>query len=126
MNRRGPLQGATVIIPFLSGVWSWVLGPARGQGAVRAQSRVRPGDPAWPSEADWNRLSRDVGGRLVKVRSLLVACTAAPASPACAQVFKDLKNPYYLGRRDRADAVARLGGRLDLEAKCLRGGRPDD
>jgi FAD/FMN-containing dehydrogenase len=34
---------------------------------------------------------------LVKVRSLLVACTAAPASPACAQVFKDLKNPYYLG-----------------------------
>ena len=97
MNRRGLLQGAAVIIPFLSGVWSWVLGPARGQGAVRAQSRVRPGDPAWPSEADWNRLSRDVGGRLVKVRSLLVACTAAPASPACAQVFKDLKNPYYLG-----------------------------
>jgi FAD/FMN-containing dehydrogenase len=97
MNRRGLLQGAAVIIPVLSGIWSWALGPARGQGAVRAQSRVRPGDPAWPSEADWNRLSRDVGGRLVKVRSPLAACTAVPASPACAQVFKDLKNPYYLG-----------------------------
>jgi hypothetical protein len=97
MNRRGLLQEAAAIIPFLSGVCSWVLGPAPGQGAARAQSRVRPGDPVWPSHADWNRLSKDVGGRLVKVQSPLAACTAAPASPACAQVFKDLKNPYYLG-----------------------------
>src|ERR671911_3060315 len=97
MNRRGLLRAAAVIIPFLSGICSGALGPARSQGAVRAQSRVRPGDPAWPPEADWNQLSRDVGGRLVKVRTPLAACTAAPASPACAQVFKDLKNPYYLG-----------------------------
>jgi FAD/FMN-containing dehydrogenase len=96
MNKRGLLRAA-VIIPFLSGICSGALGPARSQGAVRAQSRVRPGDPAWPPEADWNQLSRDVGGRLVKVRTPLAACTAAPASPACAQVFKDLKNPYYLG-----------------------------
>jgi FAD/FMN-containing dehydrogenase len=97
MNRRGLLQRAAVTIPFLSGIWSRVLGPARGQGAVQSQSRVRPGDPAWPSEASWDRLSRDVGGRLVKVRSPLAACTDAPSSLACEQVFKDLKNPYYLG-----------------------------
>jgi FAD/FMN-containing dehydrogenase len=97
MNRRGLLQEAAVIIPFLSCICSWLLGPAPGQTAVRAQSRVRSGDPAWPSQADWNRLSKDVGGRLVKVQSPLTACTAAPASPARAQVFKDLKNPYYLG-----------------------------
>jgi FAD binding domain len=97
MNRRGLLQGATVIIPFLSGVWSWVLGPARGQGAARSASRVRPGDSAWPSEADWNQLGRDVGGRLVRVSSPLAACVDAPSSAACAQVFRDLKNPYYLG-----------------------------
>jgi FAD/FMN-containing dehydrogenase len=96
MNKRGLLQGAAVIIPFLSGIWSWVLGPAQAQGTVRSQSRVRPGDPAWPSDDDWNRLSRDVGGWLVKVQSPLAACTAAPSSPACAQVFKHLKNPYYL------------------------------
>ena len=84
-------------IPFLSGMWSWLLGPRRGLGAVRSHSRVRPGDPAWPSEASWNRLSRDVGGRLVKVQSPLAACMDAPSSTACAQVFKDLKNPYYLG-----------------------------
>jgi FAD/FMN-containing dehydrogenase len=85
-----------VTIPFLSGMWS-SLGPKRGLGAVRSHSRVRPGDPAWPSEASWSRLSRDVGGRLVKVQSPFTTCTDVPSSPACAQLFKDLKNPYYLG-----------------------------
>jgi FAD/FMN-containing dehydrogenase len=97
MNRRGLLQRAAVTIPFLTGIWSRVLGPARGQGALQSQSRVRPGDPAWPSDASWDRLSREVGGRLAKVRSPLAACTNAPSSLACEQLFKDLKNPYYLG-----------------------------
>jgi FAD/FMN-containing dehydrogenase len=66
-------------------------------GATRFVSRVRPGDAAWPSEASWERLSRYVGGRLVEVRSPLAACLEAPSSPHCAQVFKNLKNPYYLG-----------------------------
>jgi FAD/FMN-containing dehydrogenase len=60
-------------------------------------SRVRPSDPAWPSETSWNRLSRDVGGQLIKVQSPLAACMDAPSSVACAEVFKDVKNPYYLG-----------------------------
>ena len=97
MNRRALLQRAAVTIPFLSGMWSSLLGPRRGLGAVRSFARVRPGDPAWPSEASWNRLSRDVGGRLVKVQSPLAACINAPTSTACAQVFENLKNPYYLG-----------------------------
>ena len=97
MNRRRLLQETAVTIPVLSGLWAWLLGPTRGQAAVRPLSRVRPGDPAWPSEADWSRLSRDVGGRLIKVHSPLAACMDAPPSAACAQVFKDLKNPYYLG-----------------------------
>ena len=97
MNRRGLLQRAGVTIPFLSGMWSWLLGPRRGLGAVRSPSRVRPGDPAWPSEASWNQLNRNVKGQLVKVRSPLAACMDAPTSTACAQLFEDLKNPYYLG-----------------------------
>jgi hypothetical protein len=60
-------------------------------------SRVRPGDSAWPSEASWERLSREVGGRLAKVQSPLAACLEAPSSPSCAHVFKELKNPYFLG-----------------------------
>jgi FAD/FMN-containing dehydrogenase len=66
-------------------------------GAAHSMSRVRPGDPAWPSEASWDRLSRDIGGRLVKVQSPLAACLEAPSSPGCADVFKELKNPYFLG-----------------------------
>ena len=97
MNRRRLLQETAVTIPVLSGLWAWLLGPTRGQAAVRPLSRVRPGDPAWPSEADWSRLSRDVEERLIKVHSPLAACMDAPPSAACAQVFKDLNNPYYLG-----------------------------
>jgi FAD/FMN-containing dehydrogenase len=70
----------------------------RAWAAAQAKTRVRPGDPAWPSEAEWGELSRKVGGRLVKVRSPLSACVGAPSfDAACAQVFKELKNPYYLG-----------------------------
>ena len=70
-------------------------------------SRVRPGDPAWPPEAAWNRLDRDVGGRLVPVESPLAACVAAPSSTDCAQLFRSLKNPYYL--RDEVALTQTLG-----------------
>src|SRR5208337_2394223 len=40
---------------------------------------------------------REVGGRLVKVQSPLSACVGVPSDAACAQVFKEAKNPYYLG-----------------------------
>ena len=36
-------------------------------------------------------------GRLIKVRSPLAACVGASSDADCAQVFKELKNPYYLG-----------------------------
>ena len=77
-------------------MWSW-HGPTRVWGQPDPIPASGPAIPAWPSEASWNRLSREVGGRLVKVRSPLAACTDAPSSAACAKVFKDLQNPYYLG-----------------------------
>jgi FAD/FMN-containing dehydrogenase len=60
-------------------------------------ARVRPGEAAWPSEASWDRLRREVGGRLVEVQSPLARCVEAPSSPSCARLFDQLKNPYYLG-----------------------------
>ena len=36
-------------------------------------------------------------GRLIKVRSPLADCIGGSSDAACAQVFKELKNPYYLG-----------------------------
>ena len=59
-------------------------------------SRVRPGDPGWPSEDMWKAFGRGLQGELIKVESPLTACVGAPAD-ACAEVFKELKNPYYLG-----------------------------
>jgi FAD/FMN-containing dehydrogenase len=78
-------------LPFMS-----ALGPS-ASAVARTQTRVRPGDPAWPSDESWNQLGREVEGRLVKVRSPLAACVGASSDLDCAQVFKELKNPYYLG-----------------------------
>jgi FAD/FMN-containing dehydrogenase len=72
----------------------------RGSAAIAPKGgafrRVRPSDPAWPAEADWERLSKDVGGQLVKVKPLLSDCADGSATP-CNAVLKDLTNPYYVG-----------------------------
>jgi FAD/FMN-containing dehydrogenase len=103
MSRRRLLQ-ITAGLPFARRLWRWAFAPAR---AAPAFSRIRPGDPAWPSEAMWEELNRGVGGRLIKVRSPLDACVGAAPDTACAQVFKELKNPYYLG--DEAGLTQTLG-----------------
>jgi hypothetical protein len=111
MNRRRFLQAGAAALSFLPTMWSWVLAPTRAAGATRSMSRVRPGDSAWPSEASWDRLSLDVGGRLVKVQSPLAACLSAIEPQLCA-CLQGIKEPYFLGRRGRADAIPRLGRRL--------------
>ncbi|MGF6372334.1 hypothetical protein OKW40_005150 [Paraburkholderia sp. RAU6.4a] len=94
-KRRRILQIA-VGITFLHGARKQML--ASAQAAVSgALTRVRPGDPGWPSEAQWNELSQQVGNALVKVQSPLVACLNAPDSDDCRQLFRELKNPYFLG-----------------------------
>jgi hypothetical protein len=66
--------------------------------AAGSTSRVRPGDPAWPSPEGWKQLADQVGGALVKVRSPFAECIAAPAGDACTQLLKKTaKNPYALG-----------------------------
>ena len=86
MNRRRALQ----VVACAAGFPLW----ARAGSAFR---RRRPGDPAWPSRAQWDRLDKAVGGNLIAVRSPLAACKTAPGGSACAAIFKDLQNPYYIG-----------------------------
>ena len=71
--------------------------PGWAATAKPPMARVRPGDPTWPSDEKWDELGRQVGGRLIKVHSPLAACVSVPPDAACAEVFKELKNPYYLG-----------------------------
>ena len=78
-------------LPFMSAF------PRGAAAQAQPKTRVRPGDPAWPSDAAWDELNRLVEGRLIKVRSPLAACVGAAPDAACAQVFKELKNPYFLG-----------------------------
>ena len=85
---RRRLLKISAALPFMSGL-------ARGASAAAPlQVRVRLGDPAWPSEASWDQLDRDVGGRLIKVRSPLADCVGGTPDAGCEQVFKELKNPY--------------------------------
>ena len=78
-------------LPFRSGLASGA------SAAAQSKMRVRPGDPAWPSEASWDQLSREVEGRLIKVRSPLADCVSGSFHADCEQTFKELKNPYYFG-----------------------------
>jgi FAD/FMN-containing dehydrogenase len=98
MNRR-QLLNAAAAVPLLPGADLWQLAVALAEdGHVKsAFSRVRPGDADWPSEESWNKLRREVEGRLIKVNSPLSACREAPDSSACKELFRALRNPFYIG-----------------------------
>lgn len=72
---------------------------ATGRAAARTMRRVRPGEASWPAPAVWQRLSEDVGGRLVRVVSPLEPCIKAPGSDACTARIEDLQNPYFIGEQ---------------------------
>lgn len=72
-----------------------VLRAAPSSGGTPSAARVRPSDPGWPSDERWQQLHSAVGGRLVPVKSPLMACRDAPTSDACAPLFKAVKNPYF-------------------------------
>ncbi|MDM0026188.1 FAD-dependent oxidoreductase [Variovorax saccharolyticus] len=92
MNRRRLLQIAAAA--QFGNPW----GPLAPAHAAAPAARVRPGDPDWPSEAQWKQFGDQLGGdALVKVPSPFAPCLEAPAGPACTQFFKAVKNPYFLG-----------------------------
>jgi FAD/FMN-containing dehydrogenase len=74
-----------------------LMSTALAQNASSVFRRNRPGDPSWPSAAQWDELNAKVGGQLTQVRSPLEACRSAPESAECAAVFRGLKNPWYIG-----------------------------
>jgi hypothetical protein len=82
-------------MPFFPATWFSAL--ARAAAAAGTYSRVRPTDAAWPSDARWKELAAQVGPALMKMRSPLADCAAAPAGAACTKLFKAITNPYFLG-----------------------------
>lgn len=101
MNRRQWLQSAASVALF-------AMPETRGFAAIgSAAGRVRPGSRGWPSDAQWRRLSRQVGGRLMPVRSPLAQCVNRAWAADCAALFDRLKNPYFIG--DEAGLTQTLG-----------------
>lgn len=85
MKRRDVLKTA-LTLPF--------AGMLGGATAVPPRSRVRPGERGWPSAAEWERLRKRVGGRLVQPVSPFDAAASAEARATALQY---LGNPYYIG-----------------------------
>jgi hypothetical protein len=75
-----------------------------------AAHRVRPADSAWPSDAHWDELKRQVGGNLLTPTSMLADCETAPSSASCLDLVKNLRNPYYIGEQPSG---AQVSGWLD-------------
>ena len=88
-----------IAIPALRSLSSIVGWPVAALAAPSFLGRVRPGHKAWPSAARWQALNESVGGRLIGVESPLQACTASASGVDCAALFKELKNPFFIGDR---------------------------
>ena len=106
VNRRDFLKSAAAIPALQIGCAPLTRTSGRG-GPVR---RVRPGDPDWPSAVRWEKLNREVGGRLIELKSPVAACRAAPNSVECEEFFKQIKNQYFIGDNP---ALTQMSGWVD-------------
>ncbi len=84
--KRRALLGGALALPFIR----------RARAEPRFQ-RVSPGQPGWPAQAEWDGLARAVEGRLAKMKPSLDVCRAAPQGKGCLDLFRELKNPYFIG-----------------------------
>ncbi|MEO7523358.1 MAG: FAD-binding oxidoreductase [Ferruginibacter sp.] len=97
INRRKFLKGA-ILLPVISmGTSSLFASPWENFGKSKKFKRVRPKDALWPSSEKWEQLNKAVNGNLIKVESPLAACKTTSDNSACGELFRNLKNPYYIG-----------------------------
>jgi FAD/FMN-containing dehydrogenase len=65
-------------------------------GASMPVFHVSSDKPGWPDPAEWAALGESVGGRLVEVRSPFAVCKPNARSAACANLFQDLLDPFFI------------------------------
>jgi FAD/FMN-containing dehydrogenase len=94
MHRRSLLKGMAAMIALHPDLLSRA---AVNAAATSGFSRVRSGDPAWPSAESWAKLKEAVGGNLIAVEPPFGACAAGPQGAACADALADIHNPFYIG-----------------------------
>ena len=91
MQRRTLLKGLT-LLPQLAGI-----ADAAKAGATQLLRRVRPGEAGWPDSDQWAMLNKAVENRAIQVESPFVACVNDPGSAACAELFQNRTNPFFIG-----------------------------
>ena len=79
---------------------------ARTGAAAAPLQRVRPGDPAWPTAADWRKLDDAVGGALLEVRALFSDCQSDGRSTGCRDALANIGNPFYIGDQPAGTQVS--------------------
>jgi FAD/FMN-containing dehydrogenase len=102
MNRRDLLKTLGV------GILQLVFRPALAlsAGLKRAVTRVRPSDPTWPNAASWAKLKESVGGNLIQPHALFADCQTDASSAACAEIHKNIRNPFYIGDQPAGTEVS--------------------
>ena len=110
LSRRRFLKGAILLPAISTGGSSIFASPGIFFEEPNKFKRVRPGDPLWPSPKKWEQLNKAVNGNLVKIESPLVACKSSNDKAACTELFKNLKNPYFIGDNP---ALTQSSGWLD-------------
>jgi len=95
--RRKFLKGAVLLPPIFAESASLFGTPINFFEQQSKFKRVRPGDTLWPSPEKWKQLNKSVNGNLIKLESPLSSCKTSSGNAACQQLFKNLKNPYYIG-----------------------------
>ncbi|HEX7200323.1 MAG TPA: FAD-dependent oxidoreductase, partial [Dongiaceae bacterium] len=104
MHRRNLLKGVASL-PLLA---LSPPPPTRAAAAATPLRRVRPGDPGWPTAADWQKLNDAVGGALLPVHALFSNCESDRGSAACKDVLGNIGNPFYIGDQPAGTQVSGL------------------
>jgi len=103
MRRRSVLKGMAALLAMNSGSF---FGMPALQARARTMRRVRPGDAAWPSAGNWQKLKDAVEGNLVEVHPLFGTCGADPKGAACQSDQKNIRNPFYVGDQPAGTQVS--------------------
>jgi len=102
MRRRSVLKGIAAMIVLQTDPLARLAAGA----ATPSFSRVRPSDPAWPSNASWVKLNETVGGNLISPESPFADCASDPKSVPCADAVGNIGNPFYLGDQPAGTQVS--------------------
>lgn len=65
--------------------------------AAHGECRCIPSLPCWPTDGDWEQLSQELNGKLVKPKSSITVCEENAVSDDCKAALKALKNPFAIG-----------------------------